>query len=161
MTRRDQVAATLAACAEIVEVLPSDANYLLVRVKDAAELCEQCRASGIILRNQSHQSGLENSVRVSIGSDEDMQAFIGMVKGEAVSGRSNQRVKTVIRKTNETAIAVRVNLDAAAPVKINTGIGFYDHMLDQIAKHGRFSLEIECDGDLHIHTHQSLEHCAI
>ena len=86
VTRRDQVAATLAACAEIVEVLPSDANYLLVRVKDAADLCEKCRASGIILRNQSHQPGLENTVRVSIGSDEDMQAFIGVVRGEAVWG---------------------------------------------------------------------------
>ena len=161
VTRRDQVAAMLAASAEIVEVLPSDANYLLVRVKDAAVLCEKCRASGIILRNQSHQPGLENTVRVSIGSDEDMQAFIGVVKGETLSGRSDQRVETVIRKTNETAISVRVNLDAAAPVRINTGIGFYDHMLDQIAKHGGFSLEIECDGDLHIDPHHSVEDCAI
>ena len=161
VTRRDQVAAMLAASAEIVEVLPSDANYLLVRVKDAAVLCEKCRASGIILRNQSHQPGLENTVRVSIGSDEDMQAFIGVVKGETLSGRSDQRVETVIRKTNETAISVRVNLDAVAPVRINTGIGFYDHMLDQIAKHGGFSLEIECDGDLHIDPHHSVEDCAI
>ena len=161
VNRRDQIAATLAACAEIVEVLPSDANYLLVRVKDAADLCEKCRASGIILRNQSHQPGLENSVRVSIGSDEDMQAFIGVMRGEAVSGRSDQRVETVIRKTNETAISVRVNLDSVAPVRINTGIGFYDHMLDQIAKHGGFSLEIECDGDLHIDPHHSVEDCAI
>ena len=141
--------------------MPSDANYLLVRVKDAEDLCTKCRNSGIILRNQSHQPGLENSVRVSIGSHEDMQAFIAVVKGEALEARTDQRVGTVIRKTNETAISVRVNLDAVAPVRIRTGIGFYDHMLDQIAKHGGFSMEIECDGDLHIDAHHSVEDCAI
>ena len=161
VARRDEVAAALAACPDIVELLPSDANYLLVRVKDAADLCNKCRNSGIILRNQSHQPGLENSVRVSIGSHEDMQAFIAVVKGETLEPRNDQRVGTVIRKTNETAISVRVNLDAVAPVRIRTGIGFYDHMLDQIAKHGGFSMEIECDGDLHIDAHHSVEDCAI
>ena len=161
VARREEVAAALAACPDIVELLPSDANYLLVRVKDAADLCNKCRNSGIILRNQSHQPGLENSVRVSIGSHEDMQAFIAVVKGETLEPRADQRVGTVIRKTNETAISVRVNLDAVAPVRIRTGIGFYDHMLDQIAKHGGFSMEIECDGDLHIDAHHSVEDCAI
>ena len=161
VARREEVAAALAACPDIVELLPSDANYLLVRVKGAADLCNKCRKSGIILRNQSHQPGLENSVRVSIGSHEDMQAFIAVVKGETLEPRTDQRVGTVIRKTNETAISVRVNLDAVAPVRIRTGIGFYDHMLDQIAKHGGFSLEIECDGDLHIDAHHSVEDCAI
>ena len=161
VTRRNQLATTLAACTDVVEVLPSNANYLLVRVRDASDLCEKCRASGIILRNQSHQPGLENTVRVSIGSDEDMQVFLALVRGETITACTDQRVETVIRKTNETAISVRVNLDATAPVRINTGIGFYDHMLDQIAKHGGFSLEIECDGDLHIDPHHSVEDCAI
>ena len=157
VARREEVAAALSACPDIVELLPSDANYLLVRVKDAADLCNKCRNSGVILRNQSHQPGLENSVRVSIGSHEDMQAFMAVVKGVTPEPRTDQRVGTVIRKTNETAISVRVNLDAVAPVRIRTGIGFYDHMLDQIAKHGGFSVEIECDGDLHIDTHHSVE----
>ena len=161
VARREEVAAALSACPDIVELLPSDTNYLLVRVKDAADLCNKCRNSGIILRNQSHQPGLENSVRVSIGSHEEMQAFIALIKGETLEPRADQRVGTVIRKTNETAISIRVNLDAVAPVRIRTGIGFYDHMLDQIAKHGGFSMEIECDGDLHVDAHHSVEDCAI
>jgi imidazoleglycerol phosphate dehydratase HisB len=63
--------------------------------------------------------------------------------------------------TNETAIHVAVNLDREKPVFIRTGIGFYDHMLDQIAKHAGFSLIVDCIGDLEIDPHHTVEDCAI
>ncbi len=71
------------------------------------------------------------------------------------------RQAAATRDTNETRIALRVNLDSPDPLKISTGIGFYDHMLEQIAKHGGFSLELECDGDLHVDDHHTIEDTAI
>jgi len=71
------------------------------------------------------------------------------------------RTGQVARKTNETAIDVSVNLDADAPIANSTGIGFFDHMLDQLAAHGGFALELKCAGDLHIDEHHTVEDCAL
>jgi imidazoleglycerol-phosphate dehydratase/histidinol-phosphatase len=65
------------------------------------------------------------------------------------------------RATGETHIAVSVNLDATAPLAVSTGIGFFDHMLEQLAKHGGFSLELACRGDLAIDEHHTVEDCAL
>lgn len=73
----------------------------------------------------------------------------------------SDRTATIERNTNETRIRASVNLDTTANVSIHTGIGFYDHMLEQIAKHGGFSLNLYADGDLDVDEHHTVEDTAI
>lgn len=72
-----------------------------------------------------------------------------------------QRTAQVTRNTNETKIRVAINLDGTGQQKLNTGVPFLDHMLDQIARHGLIDLEVEADGDLHIDAHHTVEDVGI
>jgi len=67
----------------------------------------------------------------------------------------------VRRRTQETEVTVDLDLAREAPARIATGLGFFDHMLEQIAKHGGFALELTCKGDLHIDEHHTIEDCAL
>ncbi|MDP1683789.1 imidazoleglycerol-phosphate dehydratase HisB [Hydrogenophaga sp.] len=72
-----------------------------------------------------------------------------------------ERIAFVQRNTSETQIGVRVNLDGNGAATLATGIGFFDHMLDQIARHGLIDLEIKAVGDLHIDGHHTVEDVGI
>ncbi|MDM5181380.1 imidazoleglycerol-phosphate dehydratase HisB [Massilia sp. CCM 8695] len=71
------------------------------------------------------------------------------------------RTADITRNTNETQIRVAINLDGTGQQKLNTGVPFLDHMLDQIARHGLIDLDIECVGDLHIDAHHTVEDTGI
>jgi len=71
------------------------------------------------------------------------------------------RTAEVVRNTAETNITVRINLDGTGQSRLHTGIGFFDHMLDQIARHGLIDLDIDAEGDLHIDAHHTVEDVGI
>ncbi|NCT82977.1 MAG: imidazoleglycerol-phosphate dehydratase HisB [Comamonadaceae bacterium] len=74
---------------------------------------------------------------------------------------ATSRVAEVTRNTRETRITVRIDLDGTGRSKLHTGIGFFDHMLDQIARHGLIDLAVHCEGDLHIDGHHTVEDVGI
>ena len=71
------------------------------------------------------------------------------------------RQATLKRETAETNISVDLNLDGTGEANISTGLGFFDHMLEQVARHGLIDLDIDCEGDLHVDEHHSIEDVAI
>ena len=71
------------------------------------------------------------------------------------------RTGRVERTTKETSVTVEINLDGSGTVDVSTGVGFYDHMLDQLGRHGLFDLAVKTEGDLHIDTHHTIEDTAL
>ncbi len=74
---------------------------------------------------------------------------------------TTERTAEITRNTAETRIRVRVNLDGTGQARLATGIGFFDHMLDQIARHGLVDLDVQAEGDLHIDGHHTVEDVGI
>lgn len=71
------------------------------------------------------------------------------------------RTATIARKTNETEIAVSINLDGTGAHAMRTGVGFFDHMLDQLSRHSLIDMDVTCTGDLHIDSHHTVEDVGI
>lgn len=73
----------------------------------------------------------------------------------------SERIANIQRKTKETDISARLNIDGTGSYTINTGIGFFNHMLEGFAKHGFFDLNLNCEGDLAVDCHHTIEDCGI
>ncbi|MCC2625788.1 MAG: histidinol-phosphate aminotransferase [Burkholderiales bacterium] len=142
-----------------IHVYPSHANFLLFKVSDANAVYKDLLAKGIIIRHRGKD--VENTLRFTIGSQEENDLVLRALGVKLDIAKQNERQAILNRKTNETEILAKINLDKQLPVKISTGIGFFDHMLEQLAKHGGFSMELSAKGDTHIDYHHTVEDVAI
>jgi imidazoleglycerol-phosphate dehydratase/histidinol-phosphatase len=125
------------------------------RLTDVA-LAKNLGAKGILLGNKELAGQL-----TSYGLEESCALCTDLWSDIARLLSSSGRTFTVTRKTKETDITVSVTLDGMGKSKISTGLGFFDHMLDQLAKHGLVDLEITANGDLHIDEHHTIEDTAL
>jgi histidinol-phosphate aminotransferase len=158
---RERISALLTQSTQVIKVFPSIANFLLVQTKDSAAFMKQMRQFGILPRDRHRD--IPNTVRLSVGTPEEnnlvLQALGITVKENGAL--LTPRLFSTRHKTDSTAIDVTVNLDKPGFLKVDTGIGFFDHMLAQIATHGGFGLEMHCKGDLECDQHHTIEDCAL
>lgn len=154
---RKRMAGLLAQAPGVVRVWPSAANFLLVEVTDIEALRRRLDRSGIRVRFRPDIG--PGAIRLTISSEAENALALAAfgVESEVAAPRRSETV----RETKETRIAAAIDLGRAAPRRIDTGIPFFDHMLDQVAAHGGFSLLLSCEGDLEIDAHHSIEDVAI
>ena len=155
---RARVMAALKGSPFVEKLYPSDANFILMKVKDEDGLLAALNKSNVKIRD--FRAKLAAHFRLSIGTPEENDIALAAF-GISIKTENQDRIGEAFRKTNETDIAIRVNLDDASTVAIETGNGFFDHMLEQIAKHGGMGLTLTCKGDLEIDAHHTVEDTAL
>ncbi len=157
VSERDKLSQKLSSINGIRNIYPSKANFLLVEIENAAltytSLCEK----GIIVRDRSKE--IENTLRITVGSPDENARLIAALREE--DHVPVGRVGKCVRSTSETQILADVNLDDPSNTFINTGIPFFDHMLEQIARHGSLGLNVISNGDLYIDPHHTIEDTAL
>ncbi len=154
---RKRMSQTLPTIEGIRRVYSSDTNFLLVEFDDAQEVYNTLAENGIVVRDRSKQ--VANTLRITVGTPEENDRLLSVLREEnySTSGRTGE----CLRSTSETQILVKINLDDPSNSHSNTGIPFFDHMLDQIARHGAIGLNIQTKGDLQIDPHHSIEDTAL
>jgi imidazoleglycerol-phosphate dehydratase/histidinol-phosphatase len=159
---RERIAATMRererlskAIAREMTVEAGVGPVLMVRPSDPAAVLTALARFGVVAEQAGERLRLPVSSRPEI--NDRLLAALDLAPGQPRANRTGQAV----RDTKETRIVCAVDLDATGPVSIHTGVGFFDHMLEQVAAHGGFSIRLSCEGDLHTDPHHTIEDSAI
>lgn len=143
---------------EIARVMVVEAGVgpiLMARPSDIEATLADLARFGVTADRSGDRLRLPVSLKPEV--NDRLLAALGLAVGKTRAHRTGQAV----RDTKETRIVCAVDLDATGPIKIETGVGFFDHMLEQVAAHGGFSLRLQCEGDLHTDPHHTIEDSAI
>jgi histidinol-phosphate aminotransferase/imidazoleglycerol-phosphate dehydratase/histidinol-phosphatase len=132
--------------------LPSRANFVFVPIDDPQPIVDKLLHGGCVPRVTG------GGIRITVRDRDDDDVLLSVLAGD--EPRPQRRVRAV-RATAETAIRVRLDLDGAGRVRVQTGAGIYDHFLEQLAFHGGFDLNVEGAGDLETGQHHTAEDTAI
>ncbi len=162
--KESRVAAMIAERARLADALSTAPGVHRVDVGPGPNLfVETTNADSAIARAAIFEADIRLSdderilvgVRDAVANDRALAAF------GVNTARRAPRVGEALRETKETRIAVRVDLDRATPVRIETGVGYFDHMLEQVAAHGGISIALACEGDVQVDLHHTIEDCAL
>ncbi|MBU1538737.1 MAG: imidazoleglycerol-phosphate dehydratase HisB [Alphaproteobacteria bacterium] len=149
---RDRLARALS---REMAVEPGFGPVILTRPADPDAIITALDRFGLVGERDGDRLRLPVSARAEV--NDRLLTALGLAPATTRAHRTGEAV----RDTKETRIVCAVDLDATGPVAIATGVGFFDHMLEQVAAHGGFSLRLSCEGDLHTDPHHTIEDSAI
>lgn len=162
----------LRKCPEVKGIYSSDANFLLVRFDNPDEVYGRLLAGGVIVRNRSKVPGCEGCLRITVGTPAENDRLLRLLASPVTEPvevalrcqgieKLGERHVRIVRDTKETKITLELDLDSMGSGRISTGLPFFDHMLEQIPKHGGVALSINAKGDLQVDEHHTIEDVGI
>lgn len=142
----------------LTRLMPLEAGVgpvIIARPTDPVAVVEALRRYGLAADAAGER------VRLPVSLKPEVNDRLLVALGAAAPRVRRSRLGQAVRDTKETRIVCAVDLDSPGPVKIETGVGFFDHMIEQVAAHGGFSIRLSCEGDLHTDPHHTIEDSAI
>ena len=146
-----------------VELWPSEANFILFRPDPGAgsAVWQGLLERSVLVRDCSSWRGLEGCLRVTIGTPEENDRFLAGPQGDRMSQLTAEDGARRSRSTKETTSRSRSTSTGAGRRRCRPGIPFFDHMVEQLGRHGGFDLEVEASGDLSVDLHHTVEDVGI